>query len=258
MKKILILLLLLCISGCMRVDQEYKTFYNLIKNYQSFNENKLYEYYEKYSETNNIILSLNLINHPNFYQNKYDNPYYDDIILVNKHHPVPNNYIPKDLVKVEDINYIKRDNETMVLNKETLENLKLLFLDAKTNNIDLTVFSAYRSFEKQASLWDGDYSFNNMYKAVPGYSEHQTGLAVDISTTNDGLTNNKTIAYNFLKENAHRYGFILRYPENKETITGYNYEPWHYRYVGNISTFIHQNNLTLEEYIYNYVEIKEK
>ena len=146
----------------------------------------------------------------------------------------------------------------MVLNKEALENLKLLFLDAKMNNIDLTVFSGYRSFEKQASLWNSDYSFDDMYKAVPGYSEHQTGLAVDISTTNDGLTNNKTIAYNFLKENAHRYGFILRYPENKETITGYNYEPWHYRYVGNISTFIHQNNLTLEEYIYNNVEIKEK
>ena len=256
MKKILILLLLFCILGCSNIDNEYNDFYNLIKKYESFDENKIYEYYEKYQETNNIILSLNLINHPNFYDITINDTNYDNIMLVNKHHPLSKDYIPNNLVKVEDISYIKRNNEIMLLEQETLNNLKLLFMDALTSNIELTLFSAYRSFEKQASLWTTDYSFADMYKAVPGYSEHQTGLAVDISTIQDGLLKTDTLAYNFLKNNAHKYGFILRYPKNKESITGYNYEPWHYRYVGNISTFIYENNLTLEEYIYNYIEIK--
>lgn len=256
MKKMLILLLFILLCGCQKIDKEYHDFYNSIKDYQSFNEDLLYEYYEKYNETNNIILSLNLVNHPNFYNDSSNNINYDNILLVNKHHPLSKDYIPNDLVEVKTIDYINRTNETMLVNKEVLTNLELLFADALTQNINLTLFSAYRSFEKQASLWNNDYSFDDMYKAVPGYSEHQTGLCVDISTRNDGLVSNKTNAYNYLKANAKRFGFILRYPENKEAITGYNYEPWHFRYVGDISTFIEDNNLTLEEYIYNYVEIK--
>ena len=127
--------------------------------------------------------------------------------------------------------------------------------DAKKSNIDLVLYSAYRTYEKQASLWNNPFSFDNMYLAVPGYSEHHTGLAVDVSTLGDGLTKEKTAAYIYLKENAHRFGFILRYPEGKEKITGYSYEPWHFRYVGEIAEFIYENNLTLEEYVYNYIAI---
>ena len=127
--------------------------------------------------------------------------------------------------------------------------------DAKKVGVDLVLYSAYRSYEKQESLWTTEFSFENMSLAVPGYSEHHTGLALDISTTGDGLTKEKTKAYTYLKDNAHRFGFILRYQEGKEKITGYNFEPWHYRYVGEIATFIHENNLTLEEYIYDYIAI---
>lgn len=255
MKKILIILLFF-LTSCKNIDKTYDDFYSQIKKYESFDKDLIYQYYESYQKTNNLINSLNLVNHPDFYNTKSSTYLYDDIILVNKNHPLPSNYIPNDLIEVKDINYIKRENEQMLINNEVLEHLTALFMDAKTNNIDLCLFSAYRSFEKQASLWHEDYSFDNMYKAVPGYSEHQTGLAVDISTSYDGLTSSKTIAFDFLEKNAYKYGFILRYPKNKEQITGYNYEPWHFRYVGDISRLIYENNLTLEEYIYNYVEIK--
>ena len=144
----------------------------------------------------------------------------------------------------------------MMLDETALINLELLFMDAKSQNIDLLLYSAYRSYDKQLSLWKTTPTFDDLYKAVPGYSEHQTGLAVDISTIDDGLTNNKTKAYEYLEKNAYKYGFILRYPKDKTNITGYAYEAWHFRYVGNISTFIYENNLTLEEYIFNYIEIK--
>jgi len=91
------------------------------------------------------------------------------------------------------------------------------------------------------------------YVALPGQSEHQTGLAMDVTSesANWGLSNNfgETNEGKWLKDNCYKYGFILRYPEGKEDITGYNYEPWHIRYVGKkVSTYIYTNNITLEEF----------
>ena len=86
----------------------------------------------------------------------------------------------------------------MMLDETALINLELLFMDAKSQNIDLLLYSAYRSYDKQLSLWKTTPTFDDLYKAVPGYSEHQTGLAVDISTIDDGLTNNKTIFISIL------------------------------------------------------------
>ena len=91
--------------------------------------------------------------------------------------------------------------------------------------------------------------------AKPGYSEHQTGLAVDLAIfkngdylINDDFIKEKDIC-NFIKENCYKFGFILRYPFDKEKITGYNYEPWHLRYVGNdLASYFKENNLTLEDY----------
>ena len=92
--------------------------------------------------------------------------------------------------------------------------------------------------------------------ARPGYSEHQTGLALDITTRlaeDEEFVN--TEEFSWLKENAHKYGFILRYPEGKENITGYSYEPWHYRYVGiDVATKIYNENITFDEYYAYYIE----
>ena len=89
-----------------------------------------------------------------------------------------------------------------------------------------------------------------IYVAPPGTSEHQTGLAIDFASFQDGkyqeALTEKEIEW--LQNNAHRFGFILRYPKGKESITGYNYEPWHYRYVGDLSYILYNFDITLEEY----------
>ena len=116
------------------------------------------------------------------------------------------------------------------------------------------------SFAKQKIIYEETLKENglvyiNKYVAKPGYSEHQTGLAVDLAILkngdyliNDDFIKEKDIC-NFIKENCYKFGFILRYPFDKEKITGYNYEPWHLRYVGNdLALYLKENNLTLEEY----------
>ena len=92
--------------------------------------------------------------------------------------------------------------------------------------------------------------------ARPGHSEHQTGLAVDVMGSNNDYDEfEKSIEFSWMKENAHKYGFILRYPKGKENITGFKYEPWHYRYVGLITaTRIFKENITLEEYYNKYLK----
>lgn len=177
----------------------------------------------------------------------------DYLILVNKHNPVSNTYIPNNLVAItseDNIDYIERKNEIMYINNKVLEQYVLLYNDALANGITLTIFSAYRSYEKQEMLWNQRSNIN--YIAPPGCSEHQTGLAIDISIRTIGLTKNfmNSKEYNYLINNAYKYGFINRYPKNKEEITGYYFEPWHFRYVGyDHSLKIHNQNITLEEYL---------
>ena len=253
MKILILFLSILLISSCNK--NPYNEFMEEISKYESFNKELDFLYYNQFQINRSVIKSLNHVNYPNFLEEISKRINYGDIILVNKLHGVDKNYIPDNLVVVENVPYIKRSTEVMYINKQALYNFSLMVDDAKKEGIDLVLYSAYRSYEKQESLWTTGFSFENMYLAVPGYSEHHTGLALDISTTSDGLTKEKTKAYTYLKDNAHRFGFILRYQEGKEKITGYNFEPWHYRYVGEIATFIHENNLTLEEYIYDYIAI---
>lgn len=172
------------------------------------------------------------------------------LLLVNKDHPLCENFIPSNLVIIEKVDYIKRENELMLINEEALYYYNLLYADATKNNLHLTVFSAYRSYEKQNTLWNNNPNEN--YVARPGQSEHQTGLAIDISRRDIGLITNfmYTDEYIFLSNNAHKFGFINRYPLDKEIITGYMFEPWHYRFVGiDVATKIFQNKITLEEYL---------
>ena len=181
--------------------------------------------------------------------NVIDNP--NDLVLVNKNNRLKSNYIPNDLVKL-DINYSNKDK---YLKKNAAYSFYKLSKDAKKLGFRIIIVSGYRSYEYQDKLFSYyvlekglDYAL--MCSAKPGHSEHQTGLAIDVEGSNyDYNLFEKSKDFNWMKNNAHKYGFILRYPKGKEYITGFKYEPWHYRYVGNeVAKYIYEHKITFEEY----------
>ena len=160
--------------------------------------------------------------------------YVEGILLVNKTYHLPKNYDPK-------------------VNEEALKNLKKMQADAKALGLNIPLVSGYRSYETQENLYnkyvkkDGEKKANT-YSAKPGESEHQTGLAFDIGSVDRSFAN--TIEAKWLAENAYLYGFIVRYPKGKTDITGYIYEPWHVRYLGEKKAKdVYLSGLTLEEYL---------
>lgn len=208
--------------------------------------------------------AINLHNHPNIMQNFYQDikealNLHEDLILVNKNFALPKTYVPDDLVLIKDLPLLVDDHNRYYIKKAAYEALKALFNEAKKNNLSLIISNAYRSYEKQEKIYD-QYRLNSknadLFSARAGHSEHQTGLAVDLTCkdANYSLTENfaNTKEGVFIKQNAHKFGFIIRYPKDKTHITGYSYEPWHIRYVGDVAAFIYENNLTLEEYLLNY------
>ena len=198
-----------------------------------------------------ILLFFTLLLYPNnSHTTTVSSEYSPFFLLVNKEKPLNKDFIPTDLIPIENVPYIIRKGETMLINNEVYYNYLLLYNEAFENDLVLSIFSGYRSFEKQEKIWSNNPNEN--YVAKPGYSEHQTGLAIDVSRKDIGLTKNfkNTKEYQYLKNNAYKYGFIIRYPEDKEYITGYLFEPWHLRYVGeDIAKEIYEHNLTLEEYL---------
>ena len=181
-------------------------------------------------------------------------------VLVNKNYRLSDEYEPDDLVLLE-VPLYNRDstNESNYLRKSAADALKQMFIVAKSYGYNLTARSGYRSYVTQVALYDR-YVFTDggeaadTYSARAGHSEHQTGLAVDI--TSDSVNEELTVEFGeteegkWVAENAHRFGFIIRYPEDKTLLTGYQYEPWHLRYVGiDAATKIYENGWILEEYI---------
>ena len=177
----------------------------------------------------------------------------DYLILVNKKNKIPSNWDKK----VELVEVVNCFNRTIKVEKETYRNYLALKNYLKRNNIEIVIESSYRSIEEQKQTLE-QYK---EYAAIPGYSEHHTGLAIDICVyvdnrliyENDDMIKLKDL-FNQIHLSLADYGFILRYPKGKENITGYNYEPWHFRYVGECAKEIMDNSLTLEEYL-NKVEI---
>lgn len=187
-----------------------------------------------------------------FYKNIKDikNPN-DKLVLVNKNNKLKNDFIPDDLIKLD----LKYSNEEKYLKKEAALSFYKLSEDAKEKGYRIIIVSAYRSYTYQEKLFDYyvkekglNYALN--CSAKPGHSEHQTGLAIDVEGSNfDYDLFEQSIEFDWMKKNAYKYGFILRYPKGKEHITGFKYEPWHYRYVGEkVAKYIYENNLTFEEY----------
>ena len=179
-------------------------------------------------------------------------------LLVNKEHPVDADYVPEDL---EPIRYYAEDRNanSRYMRAEAADHFHRLVEAAAQEGIDIVMTTAYRSYEFQEILWNYNVSQKgeeeaNKTSARPGESEHQTGLAVDLSTSEIDYRNSydfeNTAAGKWVAENAHRFGFIIRFPQNKTDITGDSYEPWHLRYVGETAAAdIYEQNLTLEEYV---------
>ena len=179
--------------------------------------------------------------------------------LVNKQFSLPDGYEPSKLM-IPDVafSYGKLDLEKSYLRQDAAQALEKLFTGALNEGVELFAVSGYRSFTRQSQVFEAEVSKVGKEKAVqavaiPGSSEHQTGLSMDISSRSANLELSEefgeTMEGKWLAENAHRYGFILRYPKGKEGITGYKYEPWHFRYVGTeAATVIYEKKWTLEEY----------
>ena len=170
-------------------------------------------------------------------------------ILVNKKYSLPDNYIPEDLVYIDRKYSIKG-----MARREACESFIKMAKDAEESNLHIINESAYRDYEYQKLLFEKEYQLKGeeIYNtlALPGHSEHQTGLAFDICTDKYSMYDiEKSIEFTWLERHAHEYGFILRYPKGKEDITGYNYEPWHYRYLGcDLATKVYKSGLTFDEY----------
>jgi D-alanyl-D-alanine carboxypeptidase len=173
--------------------------------------------------------------------------------LVNKNHSISAGYVPDDLVTVD----LPSTRDTQ-LRAVAAEALTKLFNAASSSGIELYCCSGYRSYETQSELYDWNvntYGVDGaeLVSARPGMSEHQLGLAMDLTSAAVGFdlleSFGTTKEGQYVKNNAYKYGFIIRYPEGKTEITGYAYEPWHIRYVGiDVATDIYNSGKTMEEY----------
>ena len=211
-----------------------------IERYQAYQELKQIEMKDAVTQVN-----LNL-----------DEPFYQTIetieapssvtVLVNKSHALPSDYVPDDLVSIPSY-------PNLLIKEEAATPFENLLAAAKLDNITLIPYSTYRSYAKQKSIYNRYLNQDpkevvDTYSARPGHSEHQTGLALDIRSTtlSDRLTDSD---YSWVLDNSYKYGFIVRYPKDNSTITGYQEEPWHLRYIGvEHATKVHELGITYDEY----------
>lgn len=179
--------------------------------------------------------------------------------LVNRQHLLSEDYIPEDLVPVEVPVIFPDHPEINQLRSQASEALSQLFASAEEDGIILHARSGFRSYNTQEIQYGSFVEANgeeaaSRFSAPAGASEHQTGLAMDVTSESVGYelleSFGETAEGEWVKENAHVYGFIIRYHDGKEEITGYMYEPWHLRYVGKeLAHDIQESGLTYEEYI---------
>ncbi|WP_031423515.1 M15 family metallopeptidase [Exiguobacterium sp. NG55] len=188
----------------------------------------------------------------------------DELILVNKQIALPADYQPSDLVEA-NIDFVDSTvGERRMLRKEAAQAIEGLMKDAKASGIDLKGTSAFRSYAYQVNLFNAYVERDGKeqamkYSAPPGHSEHQTGLAIDVSSAsvNYQLTQSlgETVEGKWLADHAHEYGFIIRYQKEFEEETGYMYEPWHLRYIGmEHAKQVHALNQPYDRYIAEFMK----
>ena len=221
--------------------------------------NYIEDYYERYIaykkkhsnySDDKVITYVNIGLDNSFYSNMLDTDMSDGyLIICNKYHKLKSNYVP-DLVSLAGYGGGQMERTAAKYFKE-MSNA------AKKEGIKVYNISGYRSYNTQKALYNNYVNRDgkkkaDTYSARAGTSEHQTGLATDINSISTSFET--TQAYKWLAKNAYKYGFILRYPKGKEHITGYMYEPWHYRYVGkDVAKIIYEKNITYEEYYATYI-----
>lgn len=233
---------------------------NIVKN-EYFIESRLDRYMQYDSDdANTIITNVNSNLDYDFYTNiqKTDTSK-EELLIVNKYYQLDSDYYYGELVTMDKAYDNKNGSQ---LNRVAYEAFKKLVDDAEEEGYHIRNNSAYRSYSRQSGLYN-DYKNQNglawadKWSARPGHSEHQTGLALDVGVKNEYSlgTFESSKEFVWMKDHAHLYGFILRYPKGKEYITGYGYEPWHYRYVGvDVATYIYEHDITFEEYYAYFVE----
>lgn len=181
--------------------------------------------------------------------------------LINRDYELPKDYRPDDLTEPEVRFSFYGSNDKRKLRKKAASALEELFTAAEESDCILYGVSGFRSYERQSTIYNQNLlkkgsEHTNLYSAKPGTSEHQSGLAIDVSSRSASLqlleNFGKTDEGIWLAKNCWKYGYILRYPEDKVTITGYAYEPWHIRYVGKkLAKYLYKHDLCLDEY-YGY------
>lgn len=211
-------------------------------------------YKEKHPEMPNkqVIKDVNMNLDKEFYNNPTPAKNLNkETILVNKYYYLEKNYVPNNLETIST----RFALSNMKLVKEAKEAFEEMASAAKKENLNIIAMSTYRSYDYQVNLYnkyvrtDGKEAADT-YSGRPGHSEHQTGLAVDVYNGKVNYTSfEKTKEFIWMSNNASDYGFILRFPKDKETETGYTYESWHYRYVGkDIAKYIKEHDISFEEY----------
>ena len=242
-----------------KIDNDEPVYTDHSEEFNIIESNYIEKYYERYIaykkkhsdySDDKIITFVNIGLDYDFYTNMEDVNMNDGyLIICNKYHKLKNNYVP-DLVSLSGYGGGQMERVAAKYFKEMSD-------AAKGDGISIYNVSGYRSFNTQKSLYNSYVNRDgktkaDTYSARAGTSEHQTGLATDINSVSTSFEN--TNAFKWLSKNAYKYGFILRYPKGKEYITGYMYEPWHYRYVGKeVAKIIYEKNITYEEYYATYI-----
>lgn len=245
-----------------KLTQEEKILQNLkkIPYYKKENKNRYLKYQQEHKnkKTEEIITDVNIgIDKPYYTNTKPSKLLNSNLILVNKYNYLTEDYIPENLEEIS-IEYARSGIQLVSEAKEAFETLSQ---EAKKDGMTIIAMSSYRSYDYQVNLYNNYVKSDgkdaaDTYSARPGFSEHQTGLAVDIYNKELPYTSfEETKEFEWMQKNAYKYGFILRFPKDKVNITGYQYEAWHYRYVGKkAAKYIHDHNITLEEYYIKKVE----
>lgn len=230
---------------------------NINKKISYFNHEYL-DRYIAYKEKNKDLNDKQIIKNVNMNLDKkfYENPkeainQNTELVLVNKYNYLKEDFIPENLQSINS-NYALGNMKLVSYAKEAFEKLSHA---AKQEKLNIIAMSTYRSYNYQVNLYnryvenDGKEAADT-YSGRPGHSEHQTGLAVDVYNIKETYTNfENTKEFTWMQEHAHEYGFILRFPKDKVNETGYQYESWHYRYVGKeIAKYIKDNKISFEEY----------
>ena len=245
---------------------KYRTNDNLIKlaNEKYFLYKNLNDYLE-YLKNNDdkslkdVVAIINTHANNEWYSLDFDtDTSLNERLIVNKFYHLSEEYSPEDIVNIS--NKYAYDGNRM--RQDAYEAFKSLWNDAYNDGIKFVINSSYREYDKQLKIYEDYKNWYGQAKADsqaarPGYSEHQTGLAIDVFSTDNKLTGSfqESDGYKWLKDNAYKYGFIERYPEGKQYLTGYEFESWHWRYVGkDAASVIQKENITYDEYYAYYIE----